>query len=74
MDIISENLKEAIENTTELLDDVRGKNENLFYVSIIFTSINEKFNNLKNLIERLKNLSKKHSCFLKQLDLYKNKL
>lgn len=69
MDIISENLKEAIENTTELLDDVRGKNENLFYVSIIFTSINEKFNNLKNLIERLKNLSKKHSCFLKQLDL-----
>lgn len=69
MDIISENLKEAIASVTELLNDVRGKNENLFYVTIIFTSINEKFNNLKNVIGRLKKLSKKHTCSLKQLEL-----
>jgi type IV secretory pathway VirB4 component len=66
-DLISPDLEAAKEETMELLDDITGKNQRLYYATVSVTALAENEEQLDQLVKMVQTTAQKHMCVMKPL-------
>lgn len=71
--IISPDLEAARNEAMDLLDDITGKNQRLFYATVVVTIYANDEEQLANLVKMVQTTGQKHMCTLKKLRYQQDK-
>lgn len=68
MDILPIGLQENIDETTNLLETLKSRNEHMFLTTILITAFGKNKQELEDMLKQLKGVAQKHSCNLRLLN------
>ncbi len=68
MDILPIGLQENIDETTDLLETLKSRNQHMFLSTILITTFGKNKSELEDINKQLKGVAQKHSCDLKLLN------